>query len=112
MNNRSVTNELSLANLNFNTSLINTKLLFANQSCFSLIQVFFSLNDNSVHNDRFTVNHQQVTLSFITIPFQLLLSEVVSVTFPHLEEPPQPNIHLAGIFSRLVSRRPLFWYEH
>ena len=63
MNNQSVTNELSLVNLNFNTSLINTKLFFPNRSCFSLIQVAFSLNDNnSVHNYRFTVNHQQVTL--------------------------------------------------
>ena len=59
MSNQMVTNELSLANLNFNVSLINTKLFFPNQSCFSLIQVVFSLNDNdSVYNYRFAVNHQ------------------------------------------------------
>ena len=63
MGNYSVTNELSLANLNFSTSLINTKLFFPNQSCFSLIQFAFSLYLNSsVHNYRFIVDNQQVTL--------------------------------------------------
>ena len=62
--------------LNTNTSLINTKLFFPNQSCF--------FSNLCVHNYRFTVNHQQETLYFITIPFQLLLSEVLSVTIKFL----------------------------